>query len=86
MMTYAELEEYFNTFDIDFIIFTGFLWAMLNIFNGFIIFNHEVVGSVEGEGYYIIVGTVRVVIGILTAVMFLYIRHHRKLIQKAITG
>ena len=46
---------------------------MLNFFNGIVIFNHDVGNYYIENDYYYIIGTVRILIGIVTLIVAWYI-------------
>jgi hypothetical protein len=50
-----------------------YIWGILNMTNGVIIFNHDMEGAYIGHDYYIIIGTVRFLIGIVTLLCAWYI-------------
>jgi hypothetical protein len=54
--------------------FLVFLWGILNLFNGLIVFNHDVLGSVGLQyQYYYLTGSVRMAIGIVALTIFIYL-------------
>ena len=80
-----DFREYLTRFDVNFIWFWGLVWGLLNCFNGTVIFNHDIVGAIEGEGvYYLIIGMVRFAIGVVTIILFIYLMKHRKVLQEAV--
>jgi hypothetical protein len=60
-------------FDLRILSFLIYIWGILNITNGIVIFNHDFEGTYLGSNYYIIIGTVRILIGLVTLLCAWYI-------------
>ena len=60
-------------FDLKNLAFLIFIWAVLNIVNGVIITTHDFLGGTLGSLYYPVNGAVRLLIGVDSMVLFLYI-------------
>lgn len=61
-------------FELKTVAFIIFLWATLNLVNGVLIFERELLNTQLGsEMYYMINGTVRILIGLVSLALFYYI-------------
>jgi hypothetical protein len=61
------------TFDLKNLAFLIFIWAVLNIVNGVIITSHDFLGGTLGTLYYPVNGVVRLLIGLDSMILFLYL-------------
>lgn len=63
----------FNLKNLAFLIF---IWAICNLLNGVLIFTHDTLGGTLGTQYYPIQGMIRLIIGLTSLIIFIYLWHN----------